>query len=458
MSKKTLLLSTFGLFMTLIFTSVGIAPMSHAQGPDANGMAGVTTAQLNVRTAPHTTAPVLTTLPQNTLVMLDGRNAASTWLMIHTPDQTITGWVAAGYVSVSGDTRALPLMEATVSAPTDSTAAPVVVSTGETLGTTRGELNVRMGPGTRNAVIGKLTPNTTVIVEGRNRIGDWVMVHTADGSVRGWVASRYLSLPIAPARLPLIQEEQIAVSAAAAGDIQAVINLPHVASATSTARAIYQRGITRGNNPRRFSVVGDCQAVKGFFLGMFDKGAYRLGEYSHLQSTIDYFAGSWNRDNVTVWNGFTIYSVLDATWSDPALCRPGETPLACEYRLWKPSFAIISMEVWYGDPADYEANLRAVVDFWMSRDVVPILATKADNVEGDWSINLVIARVAQEYGLPLWNFLGVAQGLPYQGMTDGFHLTHGPAYFDDAATMQNAWPQRNLTALQSLDAVMRGVQ
>jgi hypothetical protein len=229
--------------------------------------------------------------------------------------------------------------------------------------------------------------------------------------------------------------------------------------ATGRAREIYQYGLTLGNHPDRFSKVGDCQSVPEFFLGPFETGAYSLGDYSYLQATLDHFAGSFGRESAAVWSGFTIYSILDPTWSNPARCYSGETPQACEYRLWKPSFVIISLEITSGVVAeDYEANLRRILDFWINHGVVPILGTKADNREGDWSINLIIARLAWEYDIPLWNFLVAAHPLPGFGVYDGFHLTFAPNNFDDPTSMESAWPWRNLTALQALDSVWRGVQ
>ena len=90
--------------------------------------------------------------------------------------------------------------------------------------------------------------------------------------------------------------------------------------------------------------------------------------------------------------------------------------------------------------------------------MLPILATKADNLEKDNSINAAIVRLAYEYDLPLWNYWAAVQGLPHQGLqTDGAHLTWAPNHFEDPANMKFAWPVRNLTALQALDAVRRGV-
>jgi hypothetical protein len=225
---------------------------------------------------------------------------------------------------------------------------------------------------------------------------------------------------------------------------------------------VYQRGLARGRDPRHFSKFGDCQNVNPYFLTMFDTGDYRLGEYAYLQPTIDHFAGSWSRDSFAVKGGLNVAAVQTLYYTDPANCGADVSPMECEINLHNPSIVLISFETWWADkPAsDYEARLRSLVDFVLSQDIVPILATKTDNLEGDNSINAAIARVAYEYELPLWNFWAAVQPLPAHGVTDdGFHLTGlgARAYFDDQMRMSLAWPWRNLTALQTIDAVYRAL-
>lgn len=226
---------------------------------------------------------------------------------------------------------------------------------------------------------------------------------------------------------------------------------------------VYQRGLERGRDPDRFSKFGDCQNVNPYFLTMFDTGDYRLGEtYAYLQPTIDHFAGSWARDSFAVKGGLNVAAVQTLYWTDPANCGADKSPMACEIDNNNPSIVLVSFETWWADkPAsDYEMRLRSLVDFILSQDVVPILATKADNVEGDYGINAAIARVAYEYEIPLWNFWAAAYPLDGHGVTeDGFHLTGfgTRAYFDDPQRMEMAWPWRNLTALQVIDAVYRGL-
>lgn len=224
---------------------------------------------------------------------------------------------------------------------------------------------------------------------------------------------------------------------------------------------IYQNGLARGRDPNRFSKFGDCQNVPTYFLYIFDTGDYKLGEkYAYLQPTIEHFTGSWQRSSFAVIPGSNVASVQTLYWTDPVDCDKKETPMACEIRRNNPSIVVISFETWWADKpaADYEFRLSSVVEYVLSQDVVPILATKADNIEGDLSINAAIARVAAKYEVPLWNFWAATYPLPGHGLKeDGFHLTFARDFFDDPVRMEMAWPWRNLTALQAIDAVYRAL-
>jgi hypothetical protein len=225
---------------------------------------------------------------------------------------------------------------------------------------------------------------------------------------------------------------------------------PVVPVVSETARRIYASGAATGNDLSHFSKVGDCQNITEAFMGIYDlPGRYHLAEAdAHLQSTIDAFAGSYGREGMAVKGGFNVASVLSPMWSDPDFCQPGETPLQCELRLYRPSIVFISMEVWFEGrtPEAYAGYLRQIVDYTMAQGAVPVLATKADNVEGDHSINLATATIAYEYDVPLWNFWLAVQPLPDHGIdwardSDGFHLT------------VEAWNVRSYSALQVLDAL-----
>ena len=234
------------------------------------------------------------------------------------------------------------------------------------------------------------------------------------------------------------------------------------ASISDRAREIYELGLTLGNDPTHFSIIGDCQNVSSYFLSTFDKnGDYSLGtEYTYLQPTIDYYQGSFSRVSLAVKGGFNAAAVISPLRADPKSCNPNESPLDCELRSWRPSIVFVSMETWWSEKpaAEYDKYMHRVLDRIIETGAVPILATKADNLEGDHSINATIAQLAYEYDIPMWNFWAAVQPLPDHGLSsDGFHLTFGRNFFDDRTRMQNAWPWRNLTALQSLDAVQKGL-
>lgn len=242
------------------------------------------------------------------------------------------------------------------------------------------------------------------------------------------------------------------------------MDMPVVPVISDTARTIYQRGLKMGNDPQRFSKVGDCQNVTSRFLGVFDHpDDFTLGdEYAYLQDTIDYFGGSFSRDSLAVKGGNQPATVLAPLHADKTICQANESPFVCEIRVNKPAFVLISLEAWGNRPIEtYEGYLRQIIDHAITQGVVPILATKADNIEGDQSVNRTIARLAYEYDIPLWNFWRAAQALPDGGLEDdGFHLTFAGDSgnrFNDPARMAFGWVSRNLTALQALDGVRRGV-
>ena len=231
---------------------------------------------------------------------------------------------------------------------------------------------------------------------------------------------------------------------------------------SDSMRKVYRWGLEMGNDPKRFSVIGDCQNVSSYFLSVFDKpGEFSLGEeYAYLQPTIDYFQGSYSRTSLAVKGGFNAAAILSPLRADPKSCNKNESPLDCELRTWRPSAVFVSMETWWSEkPAEvYDKHMRQVIKRILESGAVPIIATKADNLEGDNSINATVAQIAYDYDIPLWNYWAAVQPLPNHGLSpDNFHLTFARNFFDDSARMKSAWPWRNLTALQTLDVVRRGL-
>jgi hypothetical protein len=233
-------------------------------------------------------------------------------------------------------------------------------------------------------------------------------------------------------------------------------NWPMVPEVTNTAREIYRLGIGMGNDPQAFSKVGDCQNLKEYFLGRFDHlDIYQFDwKIEPYLDTIKNFAGNFDRDGQSAHFGFTAASPISQLLADPDVCLPEETPLECEIRINRPMFLLVSLEFPFNGrtPELYEQYLRRIIEYTISQGVVPILSTKADNVEGDHSINLTVAKLAFEYDIPLWNWWAAAQPLGDHGIDvsrdEGlnFHIT------------QQAWEERSKTFLQVLDHLWKGLR
>jgi hypothetical protein len=240
-------------------------------------------------------------------------------------------------------------------------------------------------------------------------------------------------------------------------------NWPVLPIMSPRALAILQDGIARGNYPQVFSKIGDCESQTDWFLDNFDLGAkyYALGPYQEeLAPVIQYYAGSFHRTSLAARRGFTAASLMAPIWADKQVCEKDEGPLACEYRINQPAVAFIMLGTNdASNPKTFEKHMRNIIEYTIGQGVLPILGTKADNVEGDHSINTTMARLAAEYQIPLWNYWRAVQDLPGHGLQeDGTHLTYGTPQFDNPAAMQKAWTIRNLNALQVLRIVMDTTQ
>jgi hypothetical protein len=238
--------------------------------------------------------------------------------------------------------------------------------------------------------------------------------------------------------------------------------MPVIPIISTRTKEIYQQGLLLGNDPQAFSKIGDGEISTLWFFTDFDLGLqfYDLGPYTDLQPLIEHFAGSFGWQSQAARRGFNTTKILDALEADPEHCNAGETPLECELRVHRPSIAIISLgtnQVF--TPDIFEEELTTIIQFLIERGVVPVLATKADNLEGDFTINAIIARLAYQFEIPLWNFWLAVQPLPNGGLqADNEHLTYAENDFSNPETLKYAWPVRNLTALQVLQAVWESVR
>lgn len=131
-------------------------------------------------------------------------------------------------------------------------------------------------------------------------------------------------------------------------------------------------------------------------------------------------------------------------------CNSNEAPLDCELRLRRSILVLVAMGTnWKPHSSDsFERYLRQIVDKTMASGALPILATKADNIEEDWKLNEAIARVAYDYDLPLVNVWRAVQFLPNHGLESpkNIYLTG------------NGWLARNDAWLRTLDVVRIAIE
>jgi len=232
-------------------------------------------------------------------------------------------------------------------------------------------------------------------------------------------------------------------------------NWPVIPTVSNRAKEIAEIGCEKGVNPRAFSKIGDCQNVKEAFMGLYDRQYYYLPDsYKECQETIDQFKGYFFRDGEAYGQGLNVAAVLSPLHANQDVCLPDEGPVQCELRIANPAYAFIRFERWYPDvtpPEVYEEYLRHVIELVIEHGTVPILMTKADNVEGGHRINQIIAKLAYEYDIPMFNWWKAAQELPNRGMdperNDGFHID--PNY---------GWSGQTLNGLDVLNAVWKATR
>ncbi len=258
--------------------------------------------------------------------------------------------------------------------------------------------------------------------------GDWLQLRTARGE--GWLARSLGTLQAdAFAQLPL------GADYAAINPIGAPAAFPsYIPVLTQRARAILDAGARAGRDRNAFTVVGDCNSEPTAYLGRLAAGLYQLPtSQQFLQPTLARYNRSIGRVSLAARGGYGTAAMFDPVWADPALCRAGEGPFTCELRISNASIVLI--ELGTGDQfawKTFEANYRPLLQAALDASVLPVLVTKADDLEAQDNapsdyINGVIRRLAISYGVPLLDFSSAARALPNDGLVDegnaDFHLS-----------------------------------
>ena len=420
-----------------------------------------------------TAAPTLTVTPFQILTVTAAPTITMTAFQIFTATTgpTLTNTPFPVFTPTNAPTQTSPSVVTYVQPPTFT---PVVFYTftpseialaGAQVCSTCGQLRLRDAPGTAGSVVALLESGTPLTVIGRTTDTVWVQVVLPDGR-NGWVAAQYLTFNIDLNLVGITGAAQDAPTAVAMGPT----GIEVVSGITSNARLIFLDGRAKGNLPHVFTKVGDSISASPNFLVSIGSGNYGLGTYSYLGGAISFFSGPNGRganpfvaSSLAARNSWSTESVLNPANADPNVCRTGETPLACEYRLVRPAVALIMFGTndSGGMPtATFSANLAAIVQTSINMGVIPVLSTippKRYSPSTDGRVaefNQVIVTTARAYDIPLWNYWQAMSSLPGEGLaSDGVHPSAPPdgltAVFD-GEHLKYGYPMRNLTALQML--------
>jgi len=409
---------------------------------------------------PSTPAPTLTPTDTPTLTPTPTFPPRPTPVSLITPSATPTITLTPS-ATVPTLTPTPTLTPSETPTPTPPTPNAEVAEYGE-------GLRVRSAPGLSAEVVEELKAGTKLVISGRTSDGGWYQVTTPNGQA-GWVWGNYLRVLVDANTFPITGE------ALQAPTVPAVNGTGVISNVGSTSRQIFERGQQLGNRRDVFSKVGDSLTVATFVLYPFGWGTYNLGPYQHLQTAVNFFSTTNAREgnsfaNVSLAadNGWTTRDLLDPARARGGVCQAGETPLACEYRVVKPSVALILIgtnDVASVPVNEYAGNLQRIVQITIENGIIPVLSTIPTRFGYDVTpYNQTIIQTAQANGIPLWDYWSAMQLLPNGGLSaDGMHPSY-PSETDFAAAanftgdnLQYGYVIRNLTALEALDAVWRYV-
>jgi endonuclease YncB( thermonuclease family) len=226
---------------------------------------------------------------------------------------------------------------------------------------------------------------------------------------------------------------------------------PVVPVISDNAIEIYSRGLEAGTDPQRFTIIGDCQNIPGgsLFRRVNWEDFTLPPDLQYLQTTVENFRSIWSREPITVSGGFIPASMFSTYWTDTEQCDAIETPLECEFRQNNASIVLISIgsDQKPGTEEDFDRYIRKIVDYSIERNVLPVLATDAYGTEKDFPLNQIMAQIAYDYDIPLWNFWASVQDLPNHGLKeDNFHIN------------AEAFAIKRITGIQVLHAVLTAAQ
>lgn len=349
--------------------------------------------------------------------------------------------------------------------------------------------NVRSGPGRQyNPPLVLLPPGETVLVVGRSSDGNWFQVIT-NGGQSGWISRILLDIqrdaemipvtwistpaPNLPAVLVPTPFENTVVLPPDVNLPPLPLNQQYLFSVSDRTREIFYAGQIRGNRANVFAKVGDSITASQPFLMSIGAGDVELGPYLYLQDTINWFMvpprdgqpNSFMANSMAASSAFNAAAVLSSIWADEVNCLPNESPLQCEYRLTKPSVAIImlgSVDMQIYGVEEFRTAMEEVVSESIDQGVIPVLTTFPNGPDffpnESEAFNAALRDIANSEQIPLIDLRGATMDMPNHGTgSDRYHLSHNGENGTSFAGDEQEWglTMRNLLTLQALDILRR---
>lgn len=310
---------------------------------------------------------------------------------------------------------------------------PPVVARNVIVATARQRTTLFEGPGQSFAPVCDLAEGSEVQLLERNHTGTWVRVANSLTS-DGWVLSGHLEFVLSFQLDSLPQNDGVAdgdPSSTATMHESLLTLFPVVPPEVhENVQAIFARGQRLGNQPFVATKIGDSVVANEWYLLPMAWRRVNLGPYAYMEPTLELF-GPGMSESVAARQGLTSATAFDAFWADKSLCQPNESPLACEYRIKRPSVAFIMFG--YNDmiamsATDFRTHMRRLVEESVLAGVIPVLITFSSNPEtSNWAdsleYNVAIIDTATRYRVPMINLWLASRGLPDYGLErDNIHL------------------------------------
>ena len=391
---------------------------------------------LRLRQSPGTAGTVIAFLPAQMTMHLIGRTADNIWVQVITSDHQ-QGWVMTQFLILYIGLDRIPVTGTAVDAP----------------------------PSTGTQPAGLVGPTTIAYIPTQVPSPTSTSPPTPSNTPPPTATPVPTATPLPPSPTPLPTTPPTQPPPGGYNH-----PLPYLSGISSHTRQIYLAGLASGNQPHVFAKVGDSITVAPTFLLPFGYGQFNLRGYGYLADVVNDYASGWARNGNSFTNvslaakgGWSSFNVLDPSQADHSLCNADEPPLWCEYRLSRPSVALIMLgtnDVMDTSDAAFQANLQRIVGDSINFGVVPVLSTipafhRTGYEARVAELNSIITMVARQNDIPLWDYWAAMEGLPNEGLgPDGIHPSAGPDSADFTPdNLQYGYTVRNLTALEALDAL-----